>query len=304
MSFRKRNPLVSYVGRMLCGAHVLCLTLLLAGDTLAVTPKGNPADPGIRLTNVTDPNTLQTQPFALVLLLNEMDNAIAGQRCVFPVTVLDEGIGTGAGDPVSLSLSHLGGLTSDAIAFIEPNQIRPGEVAELTIIPLEPNDPDPNRIVPLPDDRLFGLINPDGPEEDRQVFVDLQAQRGTVRRTRMVKVKVLPGEDQLGETAARYRDLFVPWLAEHHPELGITEQTEWLGTIARPRILVVMYYLFFSSEWEMGVRWHVMIPPHDWAEIYLRRRSELSSTWAWRIHSVEGQLEPQITELPIEGIFR
>jgi len=65
-----------------------------------------------------------------------------------------------------------------------------------------------------------------------------------------------------------------------------------------------MYYLFFSPEWEMGLRWHVMIPPHDWAEIYLRRRSELSSTRAWRIHSVDGQLEPQIRELPVEGIFR
>ena len=64
----------------------------------------------------------------------------------------------------------------------------------------------------------------------------------------MVEVSVLPGEDQLGETAAFYHDLFIPWLAEHHPELGITGQTKWTGTIVKPHILVVMYYLFFSSE--------------------------------------------------------
>ena len=129
-------------------------------------------------------------------------------------------------------------------------------------------------------------------------------KRGGIRRNRLIEVSVLPGEDHLGETAAFYRDLFIPWLAEHHPELGITGQTEWTGTVVKPHILVVMYYLFFSPEWEMGLRWHVMIPPHDWAEIYLRHRSELSSTWAWRIHSVDGQLEPEVTELPSEGIFR
>lgn len=306
MSFQKTIPLQSYVCMILRSAQVLCLALLLTGDILAVTPEGRLADPGIRLTNVNDPNelSLQTQPFALVLLRDEIDNAIMGQRCVFPITVIDEGIGEGTGEPVLLSIDTLGQGPADVNVSIEPNEIRPGEVAELTIIPLKLDDPDPNRLLPPVEDDLGGLIVPEDPEQEQDVFVNLHAMRGKVRRTRLIEVSVLPGEDHLAETAARYRDLFVPWLAEHHPELGITEQTEWVGTIVRPRILIVMYYLFFSSEWEMGVRWHVMIPPYDWAEIYLRRRGELSSTWAWRIHSVEGQLEPEIVELPVEGIFR
>jgi hypothetical protein len=28
----------------------------------------------------------------------------------------------------------------------------------------------------------------------------------------------------------------------------------------------------FSEEWEMGLGWHIMIPPYDWAQMYLRRR--------------------------------
>ena len=85
MSIQKRNP--SYVCMMWSVAPVLCLALLLAGNTHAVTPAYHDDDPGIRLANVGDPNelSLQTQPFALVLLLNEIDNAIVGQRCVFPV---------------------------------------------------------------------------------------------------------------------------------------------------------------------------------------------------------------------------
>ena len=72
--------------------------------------------------------------------------------------------------------------------------------------------------------------------------------------------------------AAGVRDLFVPLLADAHPELGITAETDWTGTIVSPHILVVTHYLYFSDEWEMHLFWHVMIPPHDWARLELRRR--------------------------------
>jgi len=290
---------------MIVATVVSCLVLLiLTRATIALTPiydhdghrflDGEPNDPNAQ--------PMPAQPFALVVLYDEIDDAIAGQRCVLPVTVIDEGIGSGTGDSVVLSTA-LRGLPSDATVSIEPNVIRPGEVAELRIIPNEPNDLDPNH--PLrPADDLPVEIDPEDPEQERHVFVDLTAERGGIRRNRLIEVSVLPGEDHLGETATLYRNLFIPWLVEQHPELGITEQAEWSGTVVKPHILVVMYYLFFSPEWEMGLRWDVMIPPHDWAEIYLRHRSELSSTRAWRIHSVDGQLDPEVTELPSEGIFR
>jgi hypothetical protein len=276
-------------------------------DVFEVTVEVFPADDAPDGVKDPDEDQKPAKPFALVPFLDEMDDAIVGQRCVLPVTVVDEGSGTGAGDPVALSATLLG-VPHSATVSVEPNAIRPGEVAELTIIPLEPNDVDPNHAL-LPDDGrpegpVGGLVGPIDPEQATEVFVGLQAERAGVKRGRMIEVTVLPGEDLTGETAAFYRDLFVPWLAKNHPELGITEATEWVGTIVRPHILVVTYYLFFSPEWEMGVRWHVMIPPHDWAEIYLRRRGELNSTRAWRIHSVDGGLEPEVTELPVEGIFR
>jgi len=286
-------------------AVVFCLTLpLLTGATIAMTPAHDHDGHKFLSADANDPNEqpMPAKPFALVVLHDEIDDAIAGQCCVLPVTVIDEGTGAGTGDPVMLSID-LKGLTSDATVSIEPNAIRPGEVAELMIIPIEPNDLDPNHPLRPVDDRPVD-INPEDPEQERHVFVDLLAERGGIRRNRLIEVSVLPGEDHLGETAAFYRDLFIPWLAEHHPELGITGQTEWTGTVVKPHILVVTYYLFFSPEWEMGLRWHVMIPPHDWAEIYLRHRSELSSTRAWRIHSVDGQLDPEVTELPSEGVFR
>ncbi|GAJ04175.1 unnamed protein product, partial [marine sediment metagenome] len=74
--------------------------------------------------------------------------------------------------------------------------------------------------------------------------------------------------------------------------------------IVLPHIMVVMYYLFFSEDWEMGLRWHVTIPPYDWAEIYLRHRTtEVSPTYAFKISSLEAQDEPQAVE-PEEMVWR
>jgi len=104
--------------------------------------------------------------------------------------------------------------------------------------------------------------------------------------------------------ATELRDKFIPWLAANHPELGITSQTEWTGTIVTPHIMVVMYYLFFSEDWEMGLRWHVTIPPYDWVEIYLRHRTtEVSPSYAFKISSLEAQAEPEAIE-PEELVWR
>jgi hypothetical protein len=70
------------------------------------------------------------------------------------------------------------------------------------------------------------------------------------------------------------------------PELGITSEVEWVGVNIRPNFMVVMYYLFISDEWEMGMTWHVMIHPHDWSRIYLRHRyTETAPTLAFELSS-------------------
>ena len=41
-----------------------------------------------------------------------------------------------------------------------------------------------------------------------------------------------------------------------------------LGTVAD----IVMRYVFVSRDWEIGLEWHVMAEPDDWAHLYLRHR--------------------------------
>ena len=87
--------------------------------------------------------------------------------------------------------------------------------------------------------------------------------------------------------------------AEFFPEFGIDTETQWTGTIVKPHILVVSHYLFFSEDWELGVMWHHMIPPYDWAQIYLRRRYiQFHPRYAFEISSLSA--DPEEEPFPVE----
>ena len=247
-----------------------------------------------------------------------MSDAIGGQHCVIMVDVEDLG-GSNAGGPVTLSVTAPG-----VEFFVEPQVIIPGQVAEITVIPqpVASDEPEPIlRLKPLQDDPLPpGPIRP-GPGDDDPLPVDpyddpfgpgpreiltvtILGERGDEIQTQAATVVVRPGEDLLLDPAVEMRDRFIPWLAENHPELGITSQTGWTGTIVTPHILVVTHYLFLTDEWEMEVRWHVMIPPYDWAMIYLRRRGvETRPSYAFKIDSVSGNTAPYMIDPP-ETVWR
>ena len=201
--------------------------------------------------------------FSMQVIPANMEDAVAGQRCVFLVDV--EEPEWAEGPAVNISAVPLV-VPFDASVTVNPQAITPGQVAEVTVIPDEASANSTLRVIVI-------------------------GERGRVKRTKSITVNVGLGlagplEDSMGPLAGEIRDKFVPWLAENHPELGITNETEWSGAIVRPHIVVVMYYLFFSEDWEMGVSWHVTIPPHNWARIYLRRRfSEASPSYAFELSS-------------------
>jgi hypothetical protein len=180
----------------------------------------------------------------------QINDAIPGQRCVFLVDLSGE---SGEG-PAQVTASSAGATTS-----VEHGTIDGTEVAEVTVIPRAAATTG-RQIAP--------------PWEGRKVTATIQAARDGKTTVAQVPINVTSetDTDQIAQTAAEVRDLFIPWLAANHPELGITGATQWQGTIVTPHILVVSHYLYFSDEWEMHVLWHVMIPPYDFARIELRRR--------------------------------
>ena len=203
-------------------------------------------------------------PFSMQLVPDTM-LSIPGQMCVFLVSV-DGGIGK-----VKISAT-----VSGSSITVEPQTINSKQVAEITVIPLESGT------------RTLTVLG------NRARF-----QQKKTATFEVLEGEIVDGEeDPLGALATEIRDKFIPWLAENHPELGITNETEWTSTIVRPNYMVVMFYLFFSEEWEMGVSWHVMIPPHDWARIYLRHRfTEVHPSNAFEISSLDAQEEPHAVDL-------
>jgi hypothetical protein len=206
---------------------------------------------------------------------SECIQSFAGQRCVFLIVVAEEGGwlqgSRGYGSAVNLSATEPSGM---ATITIHPQAIRPGHVAEVTVIP------------------SAASVN-------QTLTVTIMGSRGGLTCIETVTVEVVMGEDGLGPDAAAMRDKFVPWLALNHPELSITNETAWIGTIVNPRILVVMHYLFFSEDWELYVTWHVTIPLHDWTRIYLRPRFTASRpSYAFEISSVQGHDAPHAIDVP------
>ena len=215
-------------------------------------------------------------PFSIQVLPEEVQDSYPGQQCVLLVAVQDEGEGSLKGGAVSLTVT-----VPRAEATIDPEEITPGQVAEVTVMPLE-------------ESANFNLI------------ADITGERGGLTNTNSSTIQVgvafIDGrngdEDPLAIYAREIQSKFIPWLAENYPDFGITNETEWTGVNIRPHFMVVMYYLFLSDEWEMGLTWHVMIPPHDWARIYVRHRyNEMSPSYAFEISSLQGNEEPRTVSL-------
>ena len=234
--------------------------------------------------------------FSMQVIPESIEDSIPGQRCVFLVAVEDER--DGEGGEVNISATVEG-----ATVTVNPMVIIPGQVAEATVIP---DELIMGGMAPIPIDDGREPIEPE-PDMGETLTVTITGEREGLEQTETVTIAVSEATikpEEMLPTAVGRRDKFIPWLAANHPELAITNETEWISSIVRPHIMVVMYYLFFSEEWEMGVRWHVTIPPHDWAEIYLRQRTtETVPSHAFKIPSLDAGDDPQIVTPP-ESVWR
>jgi hypothetical protein len=214
-----------------------------------------------------------TSEFQLNVVPEQLNgDSIAGQHCVFLVTITNEGQEDQL--PVRISAQAPG-----AQVVIYQQDIVEGQVAEVVVIPAQAN------------------IN-------KTIEVTVTGNRGSASDEKVFSFNVVEGEDDRQEYAGELLDRFVPWLTTNHPELGITDDTAWNGTMVSPMWLVVSHYLFFSEEWEVHISWHIMVPPHDWARIDLRHRfDELEPSYAFEISSVNATDEPVQIEPP-ETVWR
>jgi hypothetical protein len=195
---------------------------------------------------------LKPKQFGIAVVPEKIADSIPLQQIVILVTTEElEGLGVGV-LPVEVTA-----ICPGATVQVQNQNIRPGDVAEVVVIP----------------SKLAAGVQPS--DDGRDLTLTIQGSRGGLVATKTVPIHIWSEEtDQIRDTAVEVRDLFIPWLAEEHPELGIDRHTDWTPTIVTPHILVVTHYMFYSDEWEMHVYWHVMIPPYNWAVVELRKRFE------------------------------
>lgn len=203
-------------------------------------------------------------PFALRLSPEFVQGVVPGATTGVLVTISNE---TETGDSVELTASAAG-----ATVTVEPSRIREGEVAEVMVV--------------------AGAATADTPLD-----IVVTGRRDGLEATATRSTTVFAWEDDRGEYAWTLLGLFTTWLAEEQPELGIGADTPFSGSFVAPGLLVVSHYLFLSEDWEAGLSWHVMVPPDDWAEIYLRPRGEAAPTLAFRLTSQAAALEQGSVEI-------
>ena len=135
---------------------------------------------------------------------------------------------------------------------------------------------------------------PAAPRRALGVTVRAQAGEGASARGEAqvaLPLRVLNYQDQLGDEARQRFTAFTSYLAAQHPEFGIDDATAWEGWVPTPNILVVMWYSFLSADYEALIRWHVMIPPYDWTEVFLRQRGSVDCVWAGKIPTAGAPVE-------------
>ena len=149
------------------------------------------------------------------------------------------------------------------------------------------------------------FLQPTDGQIDKEIEVKLRAGSGMIKyRIASTTIQVMNWTSQiLSEDILNMLDMFMNYIEANTTFTNINSSTDWefLGTVP---ILIVEHYLFRSEFWEMELSRHVMIPPYDWVQIYIRPRNANVPIWSSKIDSWSLD-NTSIYELePPEAIYR
>lgn len=118
-----------------------------------------------------------------------------------------------------------------------------------------------------------------------------------------INATATPGVDDLEATALDIAGVFLERLKDDAPELP-DRTVDLKNGSPVAGLLVVTHYAWFVDELEIGLAWHIMVAPDDFAELYIRPRMQLTPTRAFRLDSWSTALAGgafTITEIPAPG---
>ena len=220
---------------------------------------------------------------------------------VVVVGVLVSGCGGGRHLPrpalTSAPAGAIGGYRGSTALWVVNVDVTPDEPCRMAIT-AQSTDGIPCEVVPPQLDgsgtvEVIARPGATAPRRAGKVIVRAQTEKAPMTGQAQLELplEVLNYRDQLGTEARQRFALFTDYLAAQHPQFGIDSTTAWDGWVPTPGILVVMWYSFLSADYEALIRWHVMIPPYDWTEVFLRERGSATCVWAGKIPTAGAPVE-------------
>ncbi len=245
--------------------RLVCLSFL--SGLLLITPLlGGCAE----TPDTTNTDQIKPMPFALNVWPLHMDDAIEGSNYVFLVTV-DYGTvepkttTTETTQTIDPNLARISATAENAYISVGPKGISEGYVAEVVVVP---------------DEGTAGSIIRVRVKAEWQGYTDTE----TVTLNIQQKPEAL---EELTSEAITIRNMFISWVAVNNPELGISLDESWYGTVVYPNTVVIKYFLFFSEKWEVGIRWNTSTSSVDWAQMYIRlRTAQFTPSMSFEIDSL------------------
>ncbi len=177
-----------------------------------------------------------------------------------------------SGDAQPGRVSLIGESSIDGMAVrLEPASVTVGEVAEVWV-----QVPEVDQDVPF-------TVTVTASRSDDQVSVAIDAT-------------AVPGVDDIADTAAQIAQVFLDAMADEVPGLPASADQLTRGTPVAG-LLVVTHYSWFTPEYEVGLAWHIMVAPDDFAELSVRPRSGLTPTRAFRLGSWSTALAGRVVDV-------
>jgi hypothetical protein len=244
--------------------RLVCLSFL--SGLLLITPLLGGCE---ETPDTTTASEVKPMPFALNVWPLHMDDAIEGANYVFLVTVDYGTMEPKTTTTEDTTTAETGGATTETTQTIDPNLARISATAENAYISVGPKGISEGyvaEVVVVPDEGTAGSII--------RVRVKAEWQGYSDTETITLNVQEKPESlEELTSEAISIRNTFISWVATNCPELGISLDESWYGTVVYPNTVVIKYFLFFSEKWEVGIRWNTSTSSVDWAQMYIRLRT-------------------------------
>lgn len=118
-------------------------------------------------------------------------------------------------------------------------------------------------------------------------------------KTHQFLVRVYDWYGLFDQTATAKLDQFKTWLLQKDPVLNAIYNIPEMHYFTYPEILIVEHHTFLTPLYEVRLCYHVMVPPHDWSMILIRKRNCTQPVLAAR-RGTDGSIqEIGIQEYPV-----